>query len=495
MSKRLKNYADPMHVMNTYGADALRLNMLSSPVVRGEDLVFSEKGVQKTTRSVILPLWHAYSFLVTYARIDNWQPASERSDHPLDRWIRARLNHLVRDIRNGLDRCYLQTAATRFATFIDDMTNWYIRRSRRRFWKSERDGDKRAAYATLYHVLLTTVKALAPFAPFVTETIYRNLRSSEMPLSVHLCDYPDVIEADLNEKLEQQMARTRTAVGLGRYLRSQAHAKTRQPLRQAILVSLHDDVRADLMALRDIVADELNVKHVEIRADEEEVVTLSAKANFRVLGPRLGKNMNAVAGQIARLGFEEIQSLREGNALALELEGAEPFALAADDILIQRKEKEGMAVANEGDITVALDLNRDEKLVREGQAREIVHAIQNIRAKAKRGRSSTAIQNIRKEKGLDVADRIRVDVSRGPMTWPQRSISSGITSWARTLCTALDRAGEVGGDAIDLDGHAATFHIEKNARNVSVCARESRPVISVVFNRQTTRRGTFRKND
>lgn len=444
MSKRLKNYADPMQVMNTYGADALRLNMLSSPVVRGEDLVFSEKGVQKTMRSVILPLWNAYSFLVTYACIDNWQPTFERSAHPLDRWIRARLNHLVRDIRQGLDRCHLQTAAVRFATFIDDMTNWYIRRSRRRFWKTERDGDKRAAYATLYHVLLTLVKALAPFAPFVTETIYRNLRSDEMPASVHLCDYPAVIEADLDEKLERQMARTRTAVGLGRYLRSQAHAKTRHPLRQAILMSLHDDVRADLMALRDIVADELNVKRVEIRANEEDVVTLSAKANFRALGPRLGKHMKVAAQKIAGLGFEEIQFLRAGNAITMELDGAAPFALTADHILIQREEKPGMAVANEGDITVALDLNRDENLVREGRAREVVHVIQNLR----------------KARGLDVADRIRVTYRAADALAPAldqfRDYIMG-----ETLCTALDRADDVAGDAIDLDGHSATFHIEK----------------------------------
>ena len=455
MSKRLKNYADPMQVMNTYGADALRLNMLSSPVVRGEDLVFSEKGVQKTMRSVILPLWNAYSFLVTYARIDNWQPTFERSAHPLDRWIRARLNHLVRDIRQGLDRCHLQTAAVRFATFIDDMTNWYIRRSRRRFWKTERDGDKRAAYATLYHVLLTLVKALAPFAPFVTETIYRNLRSDEMPASVHLCDYPAVIEADLDEKLERQMARTRTAVGLGRYLRSQAHAKTRHPLRQAILMSLHDDVRADLMALRDIVADELNVKRVEIRANEEDVVTLSAKANFRALGPRLGKHMKVAAQKIAGLGFEEIQFLRAGNAITMELDGAAPFALTADHILIQREEKPGMAVANEGDITVALDLNRDENLVREGRAREVVHVIQNLR----------------KARGLDVADRIRVTYRAADALAPAldqfRDYIMG-----ETLCTALERADDVAGDAMDLDGHSATFHIEKTRSSHDSSAQE-----------------------
>ncbi len=444
MSKRLKNYPDPLHIMNTYGADALRLNMLSSPVVRGEDLAFSERRVQKTMRSVILPLWHAYSFLVTYARTDNWQPVSERSDHPLDRWIRARLNHLVRDIRRGLDRCHLQTSAARFATFIDDMTNWYIRRSRRRFWKSDNDSDKLSAYATLYHVLLTLVKALAPFAPFVTETIYRNLRASNAPASVHLCDYPNVIEADLNEKLEQQMARTRTAVGLGRYLRSQANAKTRHPLRQVILMSLHDDVRADLEALQDIVADELNVKRVEIRANEEEVVTLSAKANFRVLGPRLGKNMKVAAGKIARLTFEEIQSLRAGHAHRLELDGGDVLELTADDILIQRKEKEGMAVANEGDITVALDLNSDENLAREGQAREIVHVIQNIR----------------KEKGLDVSDRIKVTYSAPDALRPALDQFQDYIM-GETLCISWVRADEVAGNALDIEGHPVTFKLEK----------------------------------
>ncbi|MDP6038310.1 MAG: isoleucine--tRNA ligase, partial [Candidatus Latescibacteria bacterium] len=448
MSKRLKNYPDPMEVMNKYGADALRLNMLSSPVVRGEDLAFSETSVQETMRSVILPLWNSYSFLVTYARVDNWHPdtseVAEGSDHPLDRWIRARLNHLVRDIRNGLDHCHLQTAASRFATFIDDMTNWYIRRSRRRFWKSDNDGDKLSAYATLYHVLLTLVKALAPFAPFVTDTIYRNLRSSEMPESVHLCDYPDVIEADLDEELERQMAHTRTAVGLGRYLRSQASAKTRQPLRTAILMSMHDDTREDLASLQDIVMDELNVKEVEIRANEEEVVNLSAKANFKSLGPRLGKNMKAAAAKIAQLTFEEIQSMREGTHLTLELDGVDPVELTVDDILIQRKEKEEMAVANEGDITVALDLHLDEDLEREGKAREIVHVIQNLR----------------KEKGLDVSDRIEVAyVAPDELASALDQFRDYIMG--ETLCRKLVREDEVDGDMIDLEGHSVTLQIKK----------------------------------
>jgi isoleucyl-tRNA synthetase len=450
MSKRLKNYPNPMDVMNLYGADALRLNMLSSPVVRGENVAFSEKGVQETMRSVILPLWNSYSFLVTYARVDNWHPdtsaASEPAEHPLDRWIRARLNHLVRDVRKSLDHCHLQIAALQFATFIDDLTNWYIRRSRRRFWKSDNDGDKLTAYATLYHVLLTLVKALAPFAPFVTETIYRNLRSADMPESVHLCDYPTVLEADMDEILERRMAHTRTAVSLGRHLRSQANARTRQPLRKAILVSMHDNICQDMELLKDIVMDELNVKTVEIRSNEEEVVHLSAKANFKSLGSKLGKNMKAAAAKIMELSFVDIQRLRAGESISMSLDGIDPFDLALEDILIQREEKEGMAVANEGDITVALDLHLDADLKREGLAREMVHVIQNLR----------------KENGFDVSDRITITYSgsdevAGAVGQFQEYIQG------ETLCTSLERVDAVDGNAVDLEGHSVVFDVEKVA--------------------------------
>jgi len=446
MSKRLKNYPDPMEIMNLHGADALRLNMLSSPVVRGENTAFSEKGVQETMRSVILPLWNSYSFLVTYARVDNWHPDTSEAmgqvEHPLDRWIRARLNHLVRDIRTGLDHCHLQTAALQFTTFIDDLTNWYIRRSRRRFWKSDNDGDKLSAYATLYHVLLTLVKALAPFAPFITETIYRNLRSGDMPESVHLCDYPTVLEADMDETLERQMAHTRTAVSLGRYLRSQASAKTRQPLRKVILVSMQDTVREDLEALKDIVMDELNVKTVEIRANEEDVVHLSAKANFKSLGPKLGKNMKVAATKILDLSFEDIQRLRAGEHVVLEVDGIDPVELTVDDILIQREEKEEMAVANEGDITVALDLHLDADLEREGLAREMVHVIQNLR----------------KEKDFDVSDRITVSYSGSD------DVAEAVDQFreyimGETLCTELERGAGV--DVVDLDGQEVAFRVGK----------------------------------
>jgi isoleucyl-tRNA synthetase len=213
MSKRLKNYPDPVHVMDTYGADALRLYMINSPIVRAEDLCFSEQGVVHSLRHLLIPWWNAYSFLVTYANVDGWspqsgaargqssgvrgQPGSEPATRNLqpatslmDRWILSTLDHLTGDVVAAMDAYDLQQAVRPLVQFIDDLTNWYIRRSRRRFWKSEDDADKTRAYETLHTVLLRLCQIAAPFTPFISEEIYRNLRTPDMPESVHLCDYP-----------------------------------------------------------------------------------------------------------------------------------------------------------------------------------------------------------------------------------------------------------------------------------------------------------------
>ena len=397
MSKRLKNYPDPLDIMNTYGADALRLCLLSSPVVRAEDLRFSENAVRESMRTVILPLWNAYSFLVTYARVDGWEPspqgaaAPEAPENVLDRWVLSRLQGTVAEIRAYMDDYDLQRAANQFTHFIDDLTNWYIRRSRRRFWKSENDADKSEAYATLHYVLVSLARAAAPFIPFVTEEIYCNLRTDAMPESVHLCDYPTGT-AYVDTELDDRMGATMTAVSLGRYLRTQASLRIRQPLRKAVLVSADPAVRTNLENMASVIGEELNVKSVDIRANEQELVHLSAKANFKALGPRLGKRMRDAATAIAKLDVADIEALRGGDTLSLDIPGGDPVTLTADDVIVQRSEKPGLTVANEGAITVALDTQLDDKLVREGWAREIV----------------SRLQNMRKEADLDVTDRIRV---------------------------------------------------------------------------------------
>jgi isoleucyl-tRNA synthetase len=399
MSKRLKNYPDPELVMDTYGADALRLTLLTSPAVRADDLCFSDKAVQEVMRSVILPLWHSYSFFVTYALVDGWEPTADQLPaelaNPLDRWIVSRLEGMVEDVRASMDAYELQPAATRFAEFIDQLTNWYIRRSRRRFWKSQDDEDKAQAYATLYHVLLTFCQAAAPFIPFITESIYRNLRRDGMPDSVHLCDYPHGLVQYRHAELDRRMARAQTAVSLGRFLRTQAKVRVRQPLREVILVSLDAEVRDDLAAMQDLIQDELNVKTVTIRPDEEALVHLSAKANFKKLGRQLGKQMKAGAAAIEQLTNHQLHELRHGGSVALALPDGTPLTVTLEDIELRREEKAGLAVANEGAITVALDIALDDELRQEGGAREFVHAVQALR----------------KDAGLEVADRIAVTYS------------------------------------------------------------------------------------
>ena len=396
MSKRLKNYPDPMDVINRYGADALRLFMLGSQVVRAEDLKFSEDGVKEILRGIMIPMWNALSFFVTYANVDGYKPAGDEVKPPadpqnvLDRWILSSAAQMVGEIREELDSYNLQKAANRFSKFIDDLTNWYIRRSRRRFWKSGNDSDKLEAYATLHYVLLVFAKTAAPFIPFTTEAIYRVLRTNAMPESVHLCDYP-VPDDCRDEFLEEQMALTMTAVSQGRYLRTQHNLKVRQPLAKAVLAAGDEKIRKMLEGTAWIVAEELNVKSVEFTNDESELVKRSCKANFKALGARLGKNMKAAAAVIEKFSSAEIGDILAGKPYTLDIEGTQ-VAVTADDLVIKREEKPGMVAASESGVTIALATELTPELAAEGLARELV----------------SKLQNLRKESGLDVTDRINV---------------------------------------------------------------------------------------
>ena len=396
MSKRLKNYPDPMDVINRYGADALRLFMLGSQVVRAEDLKFSEEGVKEILRGIMIPMWNALSFFVTYANVDGYQPASGEIKAPvnpgnvLDRWILSSAAQMVGEIREELDNYNLQKAANRFSKFIDDLTNWYIRRSRRRFWKSGNDADKLEAYATLHYVLLVFAKTAAPFIPFTTEAIYRVLRTPEMPESVHLCDYP-VPDDCRDEYLEEQMALTMTAVSQGRYLRTQHNLKVRQPLAKAVLAAGDARIREMLEGTAWIIAEELNVKSVEFTEDESELVKRSCKANFKALGSRLGKNMKAAAGVIEEFNSTQIGDILAGKPFMLEVAGVQ-VEITSDDLVIKREEKPGMVAASESGVTIALATELTPELAAEGLARELV----------------SKLQNMRKESGFEVTDRIAV---------------------------------------------------------------------------------------
>jgi len=386
MSKRLKNYPDPMHIINAYGADALRLYMINSPVVKAESLRFSEEGVKHAMRHLLIPLWNAYSFFVTYARIDGWTAARMRAgapiDNRLDQWIRSSLETLIADVTDAMDAYDLQRAVRPFVRFIEDLTNWYIRRSRRRFWKSQDDADKADAYETLYTVLIQLAKVAAPFIPFMSEAIYRNLRTDDMPESVHLCDFPTADAANRNPDLESEMQTVMTIVQMGRQLRADHNLKVRQPLAVLHVVSRNQDLIAKLRHSVDVIEDELNVKSLVFGHNDTDLADLGAKADFRRLGPKCGKHMKSVADRIARLDHAGIVELVNGGHLDLDNGAGEAVVIRAEDLVIERTPKAGLVVATEGDLVVALETKLDEALINEGHAREFTSKVQNMRKTA-----------------------------------------------------------------------------------------------------------------
>jgi isoleucyl-tRNA synthetase len=396
LSKSLRNYTDPTEVMDEYGADALRAYLINSPVVRGEPLRFADRGVREVVRTTLLPLWNAYSFFTTYAEADGISveeldaapPVSERPE--LDRWLLSVLQSLIERVNREMEGYYLYNVIEPTLAFIDDLTNWYIRRSRRRFWKSrsEDDSDKLAAFATLYEVLVTFSKVLAPVLPFVTEQLHQGLvvsQDPDAPDSVHLTDYPEADEGLIDTELEASMAAVRTSVRLGHNLRKQHGIRVRQPLTELTVLTSDPATRAAVESHAALIADELNVKEVRVRADETALVDLSAKPNFKALGPRLGPDVKAVAAGCAALGNEDLAKVLAGESI--EVAG---HAVSADDLVIQRTPRDEVVVASDGPLSVALDTHVSEALAIEGVAREVV----------------SHVQRLRREAGLDVTDRI-----------------------------------------------------------------------------------------
>lgn len=444
MSKRLKNYPDPNEVIGKYGADALRLYLINSPVVRAENLRFSENGVRQILRDLLIPWWNAYSFFVTYANADGFEePEVARPDSPhvLDRWIVSSMETLIADVTSALDAYDLQRAVRPFVAFVDDLTNWYIRRSRRRFWKSEDDADKRCAYRTLRYVLVQLAKVAAPFCPFVSEQIYRNLRGASDPVSVHLCDFPTANAAARDRRLEADMALVQRVVSLGRQLRTDEDLKVRQPLARLRVASSDAATRAALAGYADIVREELNVKDVALAEDETAFATLSLKADFKALGPRFGAKMKAAAAAIAALGQEQAAALARGETVELQIQG-EPATLGPGDVVIRREPREGLVVAAEGDVVVALETALTPALVAEGLMREFV----------------SKVQALRKEADLEVTQRIEVCVQADD------EVAAALEAWQDTILEEVQADalvfGEPSADPIDLNGHDILLSIE-----------------------------------
>jgi isoleucyl-tRNA synthetase len=295
-----------------------------------------------------------------------------------------------------MDGYDLQRAVRPFVRFIEDLTNWYIRRSRRRFWKSQDDLDKAQAYETLHTVLVRLSQIAAPFVPFIAEAIYRNLRTDDMPESVHLCEFPVPEGKFRDTNLEQAMDRVMTCVRLGRSLRTEYNLKVRQPLAALHIVTSDTRVRDELEGLQDIIEDELNVKRVVFGDRETELANLKAKPDFRRMGPRLGPRVKAAAKALAQLPTERLANLADGSAIDVDVDG-EAITVEPDDVVIERIPREGLVVATEGRILVAIETELTDELVQEGLAREVVNKIQNMR----------------KDADLEVTQRIRVRLSSG----------------------------------------------------------------------------------
>lgn len=432
MSKRLKNYPDPNLMLDTYGADAIRLYMIYSPVVKAESLKFSENGVKQLMRDLLIPWWNAYSFFVTYANVDGFNDPEivyPESTNVLDRWIVSSMETLIADVTAAMDAYDLQKSVRPFVKFVEDLTNWYIRRSRRRFWKSTNDGDKLAAYRTLRYVLVQLAKVAAPFTPFIAEEIYRNLKGAGDPESVHLCDFPTANAAARDLALERRMADVQAAVELGRRLRADNDLKVRQPLAALRLAG------GDVKGLEELIEDELNVKEVAFIADETELCDVTFKANFKTLGRKCGPKMKAVAAAIAAL------TPAQAAARPLVLEGVE---LADEDILVTRRPKAGLVVASQGAIVVGLETALTPALVAEGLAREFV----------------SHVQAMRKEADFEVVQRIALTVAADAEMQAALTAHADYVK-AETLAVSLDFAACDYAASVDLNGHATRIRVAK----------------------------------
>lgn len=444
MSKSLKNYPDPAHVIDAFGADALRAYLINSPVVRGEPLRFSEDGVKDVVRTVLLPLWNAYSFFTTYAEADSITaediksapPVAERPE--IDRWIISVLQSLIANVNKEMEAYRLFSVVPPIIGFVGHLTNWYIRRSRRRFWAHRSDGagdaDKMAAFATLYEVLTTFATVAAPVLPFVTEEIYQGLVppvDPKAPGSVHHADYPIADVDSIDEELERSMETVRTVVNLGRGLRKRENLRVRQPLANVTVVSRSADERKAIADHGDLIAEELNVKVVEAHADEAGLVDLTAKANFKALGPRYGKDTKAVAAVIGDLAHDVIVEILDGNSV-----GVGGFEFSADDLVVERVPRHGTVVATEGSLSVALDCSMTDELAAEGIAREFVNRIQNLR----------------RDLDLDVVDRISVGYSTDVAAVRDAVEAHTDLIASEVLASSLGFADASGGAEVDIDG-------------------------------------------
>ena len=400
MSKRLGNAVDPFEVLNKYGADATRWYMISNSDP-WENLKFDVEGVDEVRRKFFGTLYNTYSFFALYANIDGFTgkeaevPMEKRPE--IDRWIISLLNTLVKDVTTSLEDYDPTPAARAIQEFVgENLSNWYVRLNRKRFWGGEMNEDKLSAYQTLYTCLETVAKLAAPFAPFISDRIFCDLnelsgRHSED--SVHLASFPKCDESLIDARLEDMMAMAQQVSSMVLALRRKVNIKVRQPLAKVLIPVLDDATEEHLSAVKSLILNEVNIKDMDLIRDTTGLITKRIKPNFKTLGPRYGKYMKQIAAMTAQFSQEKIAEIEASTEIVLDM-GAEQITVTPADFEIMSEDMPGWLVTSEGKLTVALDITLTDELQKEGVARELVNRIQNIR----------------KDSGLEVTDKIEVEI-------------------------------------------------------------------------------------
>jgi len=447
MSKHKGNVVDPWEVLDKQGADAVRWYFYSSsaPWLPSR---FYDEAVSEMQRKFMGTLWNTYAFYILYADIDGFDPTKHKLDKDklniMDKWVLSRLNSLVKNVAHALDTYQIVEPAREIAKFVDELSNWYVRRGRERYWAGGMDEDKVSAFMTLYTVLETLCRVLAPFTPFMTESIYQNLVRSvnkEAPVSIHLCPYPAVDEAMIDQNLERDMDAVLNIVNLGRAARNTAGIKNRQPIGK-IYVS---GVRELDETYMEVIKGELNVKEVELGAAANEYVTYNVKPQLKTLGPKYGKLLNGIRTHLADAdGMKIVSTVNSGVNYEFEVNG-QTISLSADDVLIEPAQREGYIAETSGDMAVIVDTSLTPELIEEGYVREMI----------------SKIQTMRKEAGFEVTDKIKLYLAGNEKLI---TVASKYESQMKkeVMASALI-TGEVAGYTKEwnINGEKASFGVEK----------------------------------
>lgn len=454
MSKRLGNAVNPFEAIDKYGSDPLRWYMISNSAP-WDNLKFDSAGVQEVARKLFATLYNTYSFFALYANVDNFDasapqiPLNERPE--IDRWIISLLNSLVRTVDEALSDYEPTKAARAINDFVNDnLSNWYVRLNRKRFWGGGMNQDKLAAYQTLYQCLLTVAKLIAPFSPFYSDMLYRDLTAGieGAAPSVHVASFPEVDTTAIDSSLEKRMATAQIITSMVLALRRKVNIKVRQPLQSLMIPVLDESQRETVESMKGLLMNELNVKDINIVSDEEGVLVKRIKPDFKKLGPKFGKAMKAVAAAIQLLSQHDIATLEREGSIKLNIDGHGEAEITISDVEIISEDIPGWLVANEGNITVALDVTVTEELRREGIARDIVNRIQNIR----------------KSRGYDITDKINLTFVPSEEVTPVIEAFGeyiGHQVLALTVCEGNCTTESDGVETFDIDGTEVTVRIAK----------------------------------